>query len=77
MAAEVQAMAAEVVAGAHMQDWGELRQRRGGAPAGDGEAAPAGPPEGKRCLQTAFIIIGKLCRACAGTDRYHMSYFSP
>ena len=56
MAAEVQAVAAEVIAGPAMQVWREWhRQQQGGAPAADGEPAPAGGLAGE--LYFRFCIF--------------------
>ncbi len=64
VAADVQAVAAEVVAGAHMQDWAELRQRQAGAPAVEGEAAPAGTPEGELCIRHSQSKMRAVMHSC-------------
>ena len=57
VAAEVQGIAADVVAGAHMQrPHAELRQRRAGAPAAGREAAAEGSPEGA-CYDASMKFV--------------------
>lgn len=71
VAADVQGVAADVVAGAHMQrPQAELRQRRAGAPAAEGAAAAAGPQEGAPSFEESFYIV---CRPLSSTSA-HLGY---